>query len=71
MSRQELKVQGMTCEHCVRAVTEELAALPGVSEVTVDLVPDGATKVVIEAETRLTDEQIRVAFAEAGDYQVL
>ncbi|MEZ5186955.1 MAG: heavy-metal-associated domain-containing protein [Candidatus Nanopelagicales bacterium] len=71
MSKQELKVQGMTCDHCVRAVTEEFSALPGVTDVTVDLVPDGVSSVVIEAQTRLTDEQIRTAFADAGDYQVV
>ena len=32
-------VTGMTCEHCVKAVTEELTELPGVSAVTVTLVP--------------------------------
>jgi copper chaperone len=29
-----LKIQGMTCMHCVKAVTQALAAVPGVSEVT-------------------------------------
>ncbi len=28
------KVEGMTCEHCVRAVTRALAKVPGVSRVT-------------------------------------
>jgi len=32
-----LKVQGMTCEHCVRAVTKALQAVPGVDHVSVDL----------------------------------
>jgi copper chaperone len=30
-------VTGMTCQHCVHAVTEEVSAVPGVSGVTVDL----------------------------------
>lgn len=30
-------VRGMTCEHCVRAVHDELSALPGVTGVDVDL----------------------------------
>ena len=30
-------VTGMTCEHCVNAVTQEVSALPGVQEVAVDL----------------------------------
>jgi copper chaperone len=33
-----IKVNGMTCEHCVAAVTKALKSLPGVSEVRVDLV---------------------------------
>ncbi|MDR3295937.1 MAG: copper ion binding protein [Clostridiales Family XIII bacterium] len=32
-----LKVEGMSCEHCVKAVTEAAGALPGVSGVAVDL----------------------------------
>ena len=31
------RVEGMTCEHCVRAVTGEVGALPGVTGVRVDL----------------------------------
>ena len=37
------QVTGMTCEHCTRAVTEELTALAGVTGVTVDLVPGGTS----------------------------
>jgi len=36
-----LKVTGMTCRHCVRAVREALAAVPGVTAALVDL--DGGT----------------------------
>jgi len=32
-----LKVNGMSCEHCVKTITDALSALPGVSAVTVDL----------------------------------
>lgn len=31
------RVDGMTCEHCVRAVSGEIGALPGVVDVAVDL----------------------------------
>ena len=33
----EIKVKGMSCEHCVAAVTKAVAGLPGVSNVEVDL----------------------------------
>lgn len=32
-----LQVGGMTCEHCVRAVTKTLQAVPGVDTVSVSL----------------------------------
>jgi copper chaperone len=32
-----IKVNGMTCEHCVAAVTKALQSLPGVLDVRVDL----------------------------------
>jgi len=37
------QITGMTCSHCQRAVTEEIARIPGVSEVSVDLASGGAT----------------------------
>jgi copper chaperone len=56
----EVLVEGMTCEHCVRAVTAAVSALPGVGGVTVDLTagrvrvegaPDAAAvKAAIEEE---------------------
>ncbi len=33
----ELKVTGMTCDHCVRAVTQAVRAVPGAGDVAVDL----------------------------------
>lgn len=33
----EIKVKGMSCQHCVAAVTKAVASLPGVSNVKVDL----------------------------------
>jgi copper chaperone len=50
-----VKIDGMTCDHCVRRVTQALAKVPGVTKVTgVDLArgeasvegaPDGAALV--------------------------
>ena len=33
----EVKVKGMTCQHCVKSVTDALSAVDGVSNVNVDL----------------------------------
>lgn len=60
-------VKGMTCEHCVRSVTEELSGLPGVRDVAVDL---ASGRVVVESDTALSDEAVRAAVDEAG-YQVV
>ena len=39
MAEIQLKVAGMTCEHCVRAATQALQSVPGVEQVEVSL-PD-------------------------------
>ena len=62
MTTTEYTVTGMTCQHCVASVTEEVSELPGVSAVDVDLA-SGALRVTGEA---VTDEQVRAAVAEAG-----
>ncbi len=60
-------VSGMTCGHCVNAVTEEVSAIPGVTEVNVDL-ESGSLKVISEAA--IDFDRIVGAVAEAGDYTV-
>ncbi|MXX18840.1 MAG: heavy-metal-associated domain-containing protein [Dehalococcoidia bacterium] len=39
----ELKVDGMTCDHCVRAVTDAITGVDGVTEASVDLDAGAAT----------------------------
>lgn len=59
-------VSGMTCQHCVRSVTEELTALDGVESVDVDLVAGGVSPVVVTASRELGQEEITEAVEEAG-----
>ena len=59
-------VTGMTCGHCVAHVTEEVKAIPGVTDVEVD--QTGPMRVTSEAEFDF--EAIQAAVQEAGDYQV-
>jgi copper chaperone len=61
-------VTGMTCEHCVRAVREELARLPGVAEVTVELVPGGKSSVTVISAVPLPADAVSRALDEAGGY---
>ena len=48
MTTQTYPVIGMTCDHCVAAVTEELTALEGVTDVSVDLVEGGTSPVTVD-----------------------
>ena len=63
-------VTGMTCEHCVNAVTSELSGLGGVSAVTVDLVPGGSSNVTVASDSPLSLDDVSVALDEAGGYQI-
>ena len=56
-------VTGMTCGHCVAAVTQELSALHGVQNVDVQL-DSGA--VTVTSETPLDLDAVRAAVDEAG-----
>jgi len=64
MSTSTYTVVGMTCEHCVRSVSEEVGAIPGVSDLSVDL-QTGTLSVTTEAEP-VADAAVRDAVAEAG-----
>ena len=63
----EYTVSGMTCGHCVSAITEEVSAIPGVSDVKVDL-ESGSLKVA--SDSPVDFDRIVEAVAEAGDYTV-
>lgn len=57
------QVTGMTCGHCARSVQTEVGALPGVSEVRVD-VASGA--VTVSSAQPLDEAAVRTAVDEAG-----
>ncbi|MHA4854907.1 heavy-metal-associated domain-containing protein [Rhodococcus sp. MSC1_016] len=59
-------VTGMTCEHCVKAVREEIEQLDRVSAVDIDLTVGGQSRVAVTADTPLPLDQIRGAVEEAG-----
>lgn len=63
-------VTGMTCGHCVNAVTEELKQLGGVTGVDVTLDPTGSSTVSVTSDVPLTDAQVTEALDEAGDYHL-
>ena len=59
-------VEGMTCSHCVRSVTEEVSAIDGVSDVAVDLHAGGVSTVTVSSATPVDAERVRAAVEEAG-----
>ena len=60
-----LKVAGMTCGHCVAAVSAAVSAVPGAGKVSVDLATG-----VVRAEGRPDQEAVRAAVAGEG-YEVV
>lgn len=58
----EYEVTGMTCDHCVAAVREEVAELPGVEMVEVDL----QTGRLTAGPSPLDEEAVIAAVEEAG-----
>ena len=59
-------VTGMTCGHCVAAVTGELTKVAGVRAVSVDLVAGGTSAVTVTSDAPLPLETVRAAVDEAG-----
>jgi copper chaperone len=70
MTTATYQVTGMTCGHCVRAVSGELENLEGVSDVRVDLNPGGESAVTVSSAAPLTSEAVAAALDEAGDYHL-
>jgi copper chaperone CopZ len=62
---QTFHVEGMTCDHCMHAVTDELQALKGVTSVDVDLTTG---TVRVDANRTLADDEVSEALDEAGAY---
>lgn len=63
MENSILKVDGMSCEHCVKAITKAVGALPGVSDVAVDL---KAKTVTVEHDQTLPVDKIKYEIEEQG-----
>ena len=68
MEKTVVKVEGMTCEHCLQAVTKALTALPGIGGVAVDL---KAGTVTVEHDPGVTDVVKIKAEIEDQGYDVM
>ena len=56
-------VTGMTCEHCVASVTEEVQEIPGVEHVQVVL---ETGRMTVAGDDSVDEAQVRAAVEEAG-----
>ena len=64
MSTATLKITGMTCGHCVKAVTQALESQEGVSRAEVSLQTGSA--VVEFDETRVSRDALKTAVIDEG-----
>ena len=58
-----LKIEGMSCEHCVKHVLEALEGVAGVKSATVSLKEKSA---VVDHQDGVSPEALKAAVAEAG-----
>ena len=66
MTTTSYSVSGMTCSHCVAAVTEEVSRLDGVDAVLIDLNAGGTSTVTVTSTETLPVDAVRDAVDEAG-----
>ena len=60
---EKIKIQGMSCQHCVMAVTKALGSIAGIKNLKVDLAEGEAT---FENSQNVSREDIRKAVEDAG-----
>lgn len=63
MTETTYTVKGMTCQHCVASVTEEVGEIAGVRNVEVDL---ETGRVTVASDEPIPAERIAAAVTEAG-----
>ena len=63
MATSTYTVAGMTCDHCVSAVTQELSDITGVTKVSIEL---ASGQVTVESDTALDQAAVVAAVDEAG-----
>lgn len=63
MATNTYTVTGMTCQHCVGAVTGEVSQIPGVTDVQIDL---STGQVTVTSDEPIEVDAIRASVDEAG-----
>lgn len=65
--KQEVKVEGMSCEGCANTIKQRFSGLPNVANVEIDLENKLAT---IESSERISDEELQEAL-EGTNYSIV
>ena len=63
MTTSTYTVTGMTCDHCVSAVTQELSDITGVTKVSIEL---ASGQVTVESDAAVDQAAVAAAVDEAG-----
>ena len=63
MATSTYTVTGMTCDHCVSAVTQELSDIAGVTKVSIEL---ASGQVTVESDAAVDQAAVAAAVDEAG-----
>ena len=66
MSTVIVDVEGMTCQHCVKAVTAEVGGIPGVTEVSIALEAEGTSKVTVMADEAVPEGHSKPRLTKPG-----
>jgi copper chaperone CopZ len=66
MLHKTIHVDGMSCDHCIHAVTEEISEIPGVTGVIIDLHVGEISPVTIASDNEISDTDIAAAVDKAG-----
>lgn len=61
--KKTIRIEGMSCGHCVASVEKALRAVPGVTKAHVDLLSKTAT---VEAEAGVADDALKKAVTDSG-----
>ncbi|MGX9899692.1 heavy-metal-associated domain-containing protein [Arthrobacter sp. SA17] len=71
---QTYNLEGLDCGHCVETVEKAVAAVPGVESATVDLVPDGVSRLTVSGtadKSELSDAVTAAGYSFNGYQQPL
>ncbi len=66
MAQTTLKLEGLTCQGCVGSVTKALYSLPGVTDVSVDLVDNGVSTATVTSNPTPSAQQFAETVTDAG-----